>query len=113
MTTETKALTLIRTKLQRPRMPKDLILRRRLLDELHAGSEGKLTFISAMAGAGRRARTRRATGYPRRSPGALSPSCACIGRSSRCAWVTGTHPSGSGPDKDTQASIKDLKGDKK
>ena len=39
---ETKALTLIRTKLQRPRMPKDLILRRRLLDELHAGSEGKL-----------------------------------------------------------------------
>jgi LuxR family maltose regulon positive regulatory protein len=53
MTIETKAITLIRTKLQRPRLPGDLILRRRLLDRLHAGSEGKLTLISAMAGTGK------------------------------------------------------------
>jgi len=53
MTIETKAITLIRTKLQRPRLPGDLILRRRLLDRLHAGSHRKLTLISAMAGTGK------------------------------------------------------------
>ena len=53
MTVETRALTLIRTKLQRPWLPGDLIPRRRLLDRLHAGSDRKLTLISAMAGAGR------------------------------------------------------------
>jgi LuxR family maltose regulon positive regulatory protein len=53
MTIETKAVTLIRTKLQRPRLPGDLILRRRLLARLHAGSNRKLTLISAMAGAGK------------------------------------------------------------
>jgi LuxR family maltose regulon positive regulatory protein len=53
MTIETKTITLIRTKLQRPRLPSGLIHRRRLLDRLHAGSERKLTLISAMAGAGK------------------------------------------------------------
>ena len=47
------ALPLIRTKLQRPRLPGDLIPRQRLLDRLHAGSDRKLTLISAMAGAGK------------------------------------------------------------
>jgi LuxR family maltose regulon positive regulatory protein len=51
--TETEAFTLIRTKLQRPRLPRDLIPRPRLLDRLHAGSERKLTLISAMAGTGK------------------------------------------------------------
>jgi ornithine cyclodeaminase/alanine dehydrogenase-like protein (mu-crystallin family) len=37
MTTETDTLPLIRTKLQRPRLPGDLIPRRRLLDRLHPG----------------------------------------------------------------------------
>lgn len=46
MTIETKAITLIRTKLQRPRLPGDLILRRRLLDRLHAGSHRKLTLMA-------------------------------------------------------------------
>jgi LuxR family maltose regulon positive regulatory protein len=53
MTIETKTITLIRTKLQRPRLPADLILRRRLLDRLHAGLDRKLTIISAMAGTGK------------------------------------------------------------
>jgi len=53
MTTETDTLPLIRTKLQRPRLPRDLIPRRRLLDRLHAGSDRKLTLISAMAGTGK------------------------------------------------------------
>jgi LuxR family maltose regulon positive regulatory protein len=53
MTSEAKAITLIRTKLQRPRLPGDLIPRRRLLDRLHAGSDRKLTLISAMAGSGK------------------------------------------------------------
>ena len=51
--TESEGFTLIRTKLQRPRLPGDLIPRRRLLDLLHAGSARKLTLISAMAGAGK------------------------------------------------------------
>ena len=46
-------LLIIRTKLQRPRLPGDLIPRRRLLDRLHAGSDRKLTLISAMAGTGK------------------------------------------------------------
>jgi LuxR family maltose regulon positive regulatory protein len=50
---ENEAFTLIRTKLQRPRLPGDLIPRRRLLDRLHAGSDRKLTLISAMAGTGK------------------------------------------------------------
>ena len=49
----TDTLPLIRTKLQRPRLPGDLIRRRRLLDRLHAGSARKLTLISAMAGTGK------------------------------------------------------------
>lgn len=44
---------LIRTKFQKPRLPGDLIPRRRLLDRLHAGSDRKLTLISAMAGTGK------------------------------------------------------------
>jgi LuxR family maltose regulon positive regulatory protein len=48
-----EALPLIRTKLHRPRLPGDLILRRRLLDRLHAGLDRKLTLISAMAGTGK------------------------------------------------------------
>ena len=46
-------LTLIRTKLQRPRLPGDLVPRRRLLDRLNAGLDRKLTLISAMAGTGK------------------------------------------------------------
>ena len=53
MTVETSALTLIRTKLQPPRLPADLIHRRRLVDRLHAGFNRKLTLISAQAGAGK------------------------------------------------------------
>ncbi len=50
---EADALPLIQTKLQRPRLPDDLIPRRRLLDRLHAGSDHKLTLVSAMAGTGK------------------------------------------------------------
>jgi LuxR family maltose regulon positive regulatory protein len=53
MTVETSALTLIRTKMQRPQLPGDLVPRRRLLDRLCAGSSRKLTLISAQAGAGK------------------------------------------------------------
>ena len=55
MTVETSALTLIRTKLQPPRLPADLIHRWRLLDRLQAGLDRKLTLISAQAGAGKTA----------------------------------------------------------
>ncbi len=51
--TEADAFILIRTKLERPRLPGDLIPRPRLLDRLHAGSDRKLTLISAMAGTGK------------------------------------------------------------
>ena len=52
--TQTQELpTLIRTKLQHPRLPSDLIPRPRLLDRLHAASDRKLILISAMAGAGK------------------------------------------------------------
>jgi hypothetical protein len=47
MTVETSALTLIRTKMQRPQLPGDLVPRRRLLDRLCAGSSRKLPFISS------------------------------------------------------------------
>jgi LuxR family maltose regulon positive regulatory protein len=53
MTVETSALTLIRTKMQPPRLPADLIHRRRLLDRLQAGLDRKVTLISAQAGAGK------------------------------------------------------------
>ena len=53
MAGDTDAFPLIRTKLQRPRLPGDLIPRQRLLDRLHAGSDRKLTLISAMAGTGK------------------------------------------------------------
>jgi LuxR family maltose regulon positive regulatory protein len=53
MTIETSALTLIRTKLQRPQLPGDLVPRRQLVDRLCAGSSRKLTLISAMAGTGK------------------------------------------------------------
>jgi LuxR family maltose regulon positive regulatory protein len=53
MTVETSALTLIRTKMQPPRLPSDLINRRRLLDRLQAGLDRKVTLISAQAGAGK------------------------------------------------------------
>ncbi|HSR35261.1 MAG TPA: hypothetical protein VLY63_32220 [Anaerolineae bacterium] len=55
MTVETSALTLIRTKMQRPQLPGDLIPRRRLLDRLCAESSRKLTLISAQAGDGKEA----------------------------------------------------------
>jgi LuxR family maltose regulon positive regulatory protein len=53
MTVETSALTLIRTKMQPPRLPADLVRRRRLVDRLQAGLDRKLTLISAQAGAGK------------------------------------------------------------
>lgn len=53
MTVETSALTLIRTKLQPPRLPADLVRRRRLVDRLQAGLDRKLTLICAQAGAGK------------------------------------------------------------
>ena len=46
-------VTLIRSKLQHPVLPGDLIPRRHLLERLHAGVSGKLTLISAQAGAGK------------------------------------------------------------
>jgi ATP/maltotriose-dependent transcriptional regulator MalT len=53
MAGEIDTFPLIRTKMQRPRLPGDLIPRRRLLDRLHAGSDRKLTLISAQAAAGK------------------------------------------------------------
>ena len=53
MTSEAGALGPICTKLRRPRLPADLIHRRRLLDRLQAGLDRKLTLISAQAGAGK------------------------------------------------------------
>jgi LuxR family maltose regulon positive regulatory protein len=46
-------VTLIRSKLQHPWLPGDLIPRRRLLDRLHGDVSRKLTLISAQAGAGK------------------------------------------------------------
>jgi LuxR family maltose regulon positive regulatory protein len=48
-----EAAPLIRTKLQRPRLPRDLVRRSRLLDRLNEESQRKLTLISAMAGTGK------------------------------------------------------------
>jgi LuxR family maltose regulon positive regulatory protein len=45
--------TLIRTKLHRPRLDRDLIIRPKLIDRLNQGSNRKLTLISAQAGAGK------------------------------------------------------------
>jgi len=53
MAQEIDALPLIRTKLQRPRLPGDLIPRRRLLDRLDASLDRKLILVSAVAGAGK------------------------------------------------------------
>ena len=53
MTDESHTVPLIRTKLQRPRLPEDLISRPGLLEQLHGGLERKLTLISAQAGAGK------------------------------------------------------------
>jgi heat shock protein HslJ len=47
------ALPFIRTKLQRPRLPEDLVPRPRLLERLRRGLDRKLTLISAQAGAGK------------------------------------------------------------
>lgn len=46
-------IPLIRTKVQRPPLPGDLVLRQRLVDRLHAGLGRKLTLLSAMAGTGK------------------------------------------------------------
>jgi LuxR family maltose regulon positive regulatory protein len=48
-----KAAPLIRTKLQRPRLPRDLVRRSRLLDRLQEGAQRKLSLISAMTGTGK------------------------------------------------------------
>ena len=56
------AIPLIRTKLQRPQLPGDLIPRRRLLGRLHAGLTWRLTVISAMAGMGKIPLTARSCG---------------------------------------------------
>jgi hypothetical protein len=53
MTIETRALTLIRTKLQRPRLPGDLVRRPRLTEQMQRAHHRKLTLISAMAGTGK------------------------------------------------------------
>jgi LuxR family maltose regulon positive regulatory protein len=50
LSTLAEPFPLLRTKLQKPRLPGGLILRRRLLDRLKAGLDRKLTLISAMAG---------------------------------------------------------------
>jgi hypothetical protein len=50
MTRDTEAFSLIRTKPRPPRLPADLIHRRRLVDRLQAGLDRKLTLISAQAG---------------------------------------------------------------
>ena len=51
--TEGKSLTLIRTKLHRPRLRSDLVDRPRLLTQLECGVEHKVTLISAPAGYGK------------------------------------------------------------
>ena len=53
MAAEIGAFPLIRTKLQHPRLPGDLVPRRRLLDQLQAGLHRKVTLVSAVAGAGK------------------------------------------------------------
>lgn len=53
MINELHTIPLIRTKLQRPQLPEDLVSRPRLLEQLHRGMDCKLTLISAQAGAGK------------------------------------------------------------
>jgi LuxR family maltose regulon positive regulatory protein len=53
MTEEAYAVPLIRTKLQRPRLPADLVPRPRLISKLNRGLDRRLTLISAQAGAGK------------------------------------------------------------
>jgi LuxR family maltose regulon positive regulatory protein len=53
MTGEISTLPLIRTKLHRPRVIDDLVLRPRLVDRLNQGLERKLTLVSAPAGFGK------------------------------------------------------------
>jgi LuxR family maltose regulon positive regulatory protein len=50
---ETDSLPLIRTKLHRPRVSDDLVLRPHLLHRLNRGLEQKLTLVSAPAGFGK------------------------------------------------------------
>lgn len=45
-------MTLIRTRLHRPKLPGDLIPRHWLLDRFDAGSDRKLNLIAATAGTG-------------------------------------------------------------
>ncbi len=47
---ESKSLTLIQTKLHRPRLRADLVKRPRLLSQLECGTDHKVTLISAPAG---------------------------------------------------------------
>ncbi|HSR29381.1 MAG TPA: hypothetical protein VLY63_02375, partial [Anaerolineae bacterium] len=53
MVTETTALSLIRTKLHKPQVGPDLILRPRLVKRLNQGLDRKLTLVSAPAGYGK------------------------------------------------------------
>jgi LuxR family maltose regulon positive regulatory protein len=53
MTEKELTVPIIRTKLQRPRLPEDLICRPRLISKLNRGLDRKLTLISAQAGAGK------------------------------------------------------------
>ena len=47
------SVPLIRTKLQRPWLPEDLVQRPRLIAKLNSGLDRKLTLISAQAGSGK------------------------------------------------------------
>jgi len=51
--TESRSLTLIQTKLHRPRLRTDLVARPRLLSQSECGVEHKVTLISAPAGYGK------------------------------------------------------------
>jgi len=53
MAIETTTLSLIRTKLYRPRITGDLVLRPRLVERLNQGLDRKLTLVSAPAGYGK------------------------------------------------------------
>jgi LuxR family maltose regulon positive regulatory protein len=53
MTIETETITLIRTKLQHPRLPGDLVRRARLSEQMQRALHRKLILISAQAGAGK------------------------------------------------------------
>jgi LuxR family maltose regulon positive regulatory protein len=53
MAGQTDTFPLIRTKLQRPRLPGDLVRRARLTEQMQRAHHRKLTLISAMAGTGK------------------------------------------------------------